>query len=273
MAGIIIAFKNVNFSIGIFNSPWCGLQNFSFLFRSSDAMIITRNTILYNLLFIFLNTFLAVLLAVCLNEVRKKKLLKTFQTCILLPYLISMVIVAYLVYAALSYSTGFINKGILNLLNIDSVDFYNNEKYWPFILPIVNAWKNVGYLCIVYFASIIGVGPELYEAAELDGASRWNQIRYITLPLLKPTIIMIILFSLGRIFNSDFGLFYQVPMDSGTIYNTTNTIDTYVYRALMQLGDIGMSSAAGVYQSAVGFILVMVVNKVVKHIDSESALF
>lgn len=273
MFGITIAFRNIDFQKGIFNSPFIGFENFKYLFSTQDAFVITRNTLLYNVAFIILNTTLAVFVAIFLSEIKNKKLLKINQTIILLPHLISMVIVAYLVNAALSADAGFINKTLLPALGLDAIPWYNEPKFWPFILPIVSMWKGFGYLSVIYLATIVGIDTSFYEAAEIDGATRWQQIKTITLPLLTPTIIMMILLSVGRIFYSDFGLFYQVPMNSGSLYNTTNTIDTYVYRGLMQLGDIGMSSAAGVYQSLVGFILVVTSNLIVKKVNPESALF
>lgn len=273
MLGIVIAFKNIDYSVGILKSPWFGLSNFEFLFKTTDAFIITRNTICYNAFFILLNTVIAVSVAILLNEIRSKAALRFYQSFILLPYLISMIVVAYLVYAAFSVDTGFINKSIFPLLNIGPVDWYNQPKYWPFILPLVNAWKQCGFLCVVYLASVIGIDKEYYEAATLDGASKWLQIKTITLPLLQPVITIMVLLAIGRIFYSDFGLFYQVPMNSGMLYPTTNVIDTYVYRGLLQIGDIGMASAAGVYQSLVGFVLVMLSNMVVRKINPENALF
>ena len=273
MFGISIAFRNIDFSKGIFNSPFIGFENFKYLFSTQDAFVITRNTILYNVMFIIINTTVAVFVSIFLSEIKNKKLLKVNQTVMLLPHLISMVIVAYLVNAFLSADNGFINKSILPAMGMDQISWYNEPKYWPFLLPLVSAWKGFGYLSIIYLATIVGIDTSFYEAADIDGATRWQQIKTITLPLLMPTIIMMMLLSIGRIFYSDFGLFYQVPMNSGTLYNTTNTIDTYVYRGLMQLGDIGMSSAAGVYQSIVGFTLVVASNMLVKKMNPESALF
>lgn len=273
MFGISIAFRNIDYQKGVFNSDFIGLQNFKFLFATKDAFIITRNTLLYNVMFIALNTTLAIMVAIFLNEIKNKNLLKFNQTVILLPHLISMVIVAYLVNSMLSAETGFINKSILPLFGGEPISWYNEPKYWPVILPIVSMWKGFGYLSVIYLATIVGIDTSYYEAADLDGATRWQQIQTITLPLLTPTIVMMTLLSIGRIFYSDFGLFYQVPMNSGTLYNTTGTIDTYVYRGLMQLGDIGMSSAAGVYQSIVGFILVVTSNLITKKINPENALF
>jgi putative aldouronate transport system permease protein len=271
--GIQIAFKTVDYQKGVFNGDWIGLQNFMYLFKTRDAFIITRNTILYNVLFIILNTVVAIAVAIMLNEIKNKALLKFNQTIILLPHLISMVIIAYLAYAVLSIDNGFMNKTILPALGLKEISWYTESKYWPLILPVVNLWKGFGYLSIIYMATIIGIDTEYYEAADLDGATSWQKITNITLPLIKPVITMMVLLDIGRIFHSDFGLFYQIPMNSGAIYSTTNVIDTYVYRGLMQLGDIGMSSAAGVYQSVVGFILVIVSNAIVRKYDSENALF
>jgi putative aldouronate transport system permease protein len=273
MFGLVIAFKDVNFSKGIFASDWTGFKNFEYLFRSSDAYIITRNTILYNSVFIVLNLIVAVGLAILLNEIKSKLMARFYQSVVLLPYLISMVIVSYLGYALLSMDNGFLNKTVLPSLGIEEIAWYNASEYWPYILTFVHTWKGVGFLCVIYLAAIIGIDQEYYEAAKLDGASKFQQIRSITLPLITPVIIMMTLLAIGRIFYSDFGLFYQVPMDSGSLFNVTNVIDTYVYRGLMQLGDIGMSSAAGMYQSLVGFVLVLFSNYVVRKINRENALF
>lgn len=273
MFGVIIAFKDINYTKGILGSDWLGFKNFEYLFKTVDAMIITRNTILYNVAFIIINLVMAVAIALLLNEVRSKLMSRFYQSVVLLPYLISTVIVGYLVFAVLSMENGFMNKTILPMLSMEGISWYGESKYWPFILVIVNTWKNAGYLCVIYFAAIIGIDKEYYEAAELDGANRWQQIKTITLPLITQVIVMMTLLQIGRIFYSDFGLFYQVPMDSGAILKTTNVIDTYVYRALMNLGDIGMSSAAGLYQSFVGFILVMLSNVFVRKIDPDSAIF
>ena len=273
MTGIVVAFKQYNLKGGLYGSPWIGLSNFEYLFKTKDAWIMTRNTIGYNLVFIVLGTVLAIAVAIILNEVKFKSAKQLYQTLILIPYLISMVVVSYLVFAFLSDGNGFVNKSILPLLGIDSISWYNEAQYWPFILVIVNIWKTIGYNCILYYATICGIDHSLYEAAVVDGANRWQQVWNVTLPCLKSTIIILTLMSLGNIFRSDFGLFYQVPMNSGTIISTTQTIDTYVYRGLMQTSNIGMSSAAGVYQSVVGFILVLTANFVVRKVDSESSLF
>ncbi|MEC0258115.1 ABC transporter permease [Paenibacillus lautus] len=273
MFGIFIAFKNINFSAGIFESDWIGFKNFEYLFKTTDAFIITRNTILYNAAFIVIGTVLSIAVAILLNEIRVKVLSRFYQSVIVLPHLISFVVVGYLVYAALSLETGFMNKTILPLFGIESISWYTEPKYWPVILTVVQLWKSVGFSCIIFLASIISIDPEYYEAARLDGASKWRQIQSITIPLITPVIVMLTLLSIGRMFYSDFGLFYQVPMNSGMLNDTTNVIDTYVYRSLMIMGDIGMASAAGVYQSIVGFVLVLSANYIVRKFNRENALF
>ena len=249
------------------------LKILKFLFRTNDAFIMIRNTLLYNLVFITLGTVLAVAVAIILNEIRSKKAKQLYQTVILIPYLISMVIVSYLAFAFLSTSNGYINNSLLAAFGAKPIDWYNSPKYWPFILVIVNIWKGLGYNMILYYATICGIDHTLYEAAVVDGANRWQQIWNVTLPGLKSIIIILTLMAMGGIFRSDFGLFYQVPQNSGPLISVTQTIDTYVYRGLMQTNNIGMSSAAGVYQSVVGFILVVTANFIVRKVDNESSLF
>lgn len=273
MFGIQIAFRRYNARDGIYGSPFCGLDNFKFLFQTNDAWIMTRNTLLYNLVFIILGNVLAIAIAIMLNEITGKKKKQVYQTIILIPYLISMIIVSYLAFAFLSSSNGYFNNSILKGLGLPAVDWYNTPKYWPFILVFINLWKSLGYSMILYYATICGIDYTLYEAAEIDGASRWQKITHVTLPSLKSTIIILVLMSLSGIFRSDFGLFYQVTQNSGPLIKVTQTIDTYVYRGLMQTNNIGMSSAAGVYQSVVGFILVMAANGIVRKVDKDSALF
>ncbi|MCP1134758.1 ABC transporter permease subunit [Paenibacillus polysaccharolyticus] len=273
MAGIFIAFKDVNYAKGIFGSDWVGFDNFKFLFQTSDAWIMTRNTLLYNLAFIVLGTMLSILIAILMSELLKSVWSKLFQSGLVLPNLISMVVLSYIVFAFLNADSGFINNSILKPLGIPEINWYSEAKYWPYLLVFIQLWKTAGYGSIVYIAFISGIDKSIYEAAKIDGAGKLKQIRMITLPLLKPTIIILTLMSIGRIFNSDFGLFYQVPMNAGALYSTTQTIDTYVYRALMQVNDIGMSAAAGLYQSVVGLILVMAANAIVKKVNPENALF
>ncbi len=269
MFGIIIAFKKLDYSKGILFSDWCGLDNFEYLFKTRDAFIMIRNTLVYNLIFITLGLVVALSIAIMMTEIGKKKIAKFIQPAICFPNMISIIIVAYLVYAFLG-SNGFINN---TLLNGNGIKWYSEAKRWPFILVIVNLWKTAGYSSIIYIASISGIDGSLYEAAKLDGASKMQQIRCITLPIIKPMIILMLLLSISKIFNSDFGLFLQVPMNSGMLFSTTQTIDTYVYRSLMELNNIGMSSAASVFQSVIGFVLVMLSNAFVRKFDSDSALF
>lgn len=273
MLGVFIAFKDVNYAKGIFGSDWIGFDNFTFLFQTKDAWIMTRNTLLYNLTFIVLGTIFSIIIAILMAELLKKVYSKLYMSGLILPSLISMVVLSLLAFTFLNADSGFINQSILRPLGFPEINWYSEAKYWPYLLVFIQIWKTAGYGSIVYFASIAGIDKSIYEAAKIDGAGKLKQIRMITLPLLKPTVIVLGLMSLGRIFNSDFGLFYQVPMNAGALYSTTQTIDTYVYRALMELNDIGMSAAAGLYQSLVGFVLVLVVNAIVKKVNSENALF
>jgi putative aldouronate transport system permease protein len=272
MFGIVIAFKKVNFSKGILASDWVGFKNFEYLFKTPSAWQITRNTILYNFAFIIVNLVIGVIIAILLSEIKSKLSIKIYQGAILLPFMISMVIASYLAYAFLAGNDGLLN-GILKLFGLTKISWYSQPKYWPFILVFINCWKYVGYGAIIYLASILGIDREMYEAASIDGITKIKEIWYITIPMIKPTIITLLLLNVGRIFYSDFGLFYQVPMDSGALIDITNTIDTYVYRGLITLGDVGMSSAACVYQSFVGFILVIAANWFTRKYNSENALF
>lgn len=272
MAGIVVAFKNYNYQKGIFGSDWNGIKNFTFLFKTKDAWTITRNTICYNLVFIILGTIAAITVAILLSELKNTRAEKTYQTIILLPFLVSIVVVSYIVYGFLSTEYGLVNH-LLQRFGSDKISWYSTEKYWPVILVMVHTWKNIGYNTILYYATLMGIDTSYYEAAVVDGATRWQRVRYITLPSLIPTISILTLMSISKIFYSDFGLFYQIPMNSGPLIDVTNTIDTYVYRGLMETSNIGMSAAAGVYQSVVGFILVITANKLVSKFDEDSALF
>ncbi|ANU54779.1 sugar ABC transporter permease [Acutalibacter muris] len=273
MTGIVVAFKTYNVNDGIYGSPWAGLKNFEFLFGTNEAAIIVRNTLLYNVAFIIVNMVVGIILAIFISDVVNNRMKKLYQSSILLPFLISIVVVSYIVFALLSHENGMFNKTLLPLLGLDPVQWYNDTTWWPLILIITNCWKGVGYGTLIYIAAIAGIDQSFYEAAELDGASKWQQITQITLPCLVPSIITLLIMNIGRIFYSDFGLFYQVPQNSGSLYSVTNTIDTYVYRALMSTGGIGRSSAAGLLQSVVGFTLVMVSNLVVRKASAENAIF
>ncbi|MDR1948558.1 MAG: ABC transporter permease subunit [Spirochaetaceae bacterium] len=273
MAGLVVAFKNYNFRLGIWGSHFIGFENFRFLFRTRDAFIITRNTLLYNAGFIVLNTVFSVTVSIILNEVRFKFALRFYQTIILLPYLISMIIVSYLTFSFLSTDQGFIDKTVLPLFHKNSISWYAEAAYWPVILNIVNLWKSFGFYTVIYLSAVVGIDRAYYEAAELDGANKIQVIFKITIPHIMPVISVMVLLAIGRIFYSDFGLFYRVPMNSGPLFNATNVIDTYVYRGLILLGDIGMTAAAGLYQAIVGFILVFITNVIVRRVNPENALF
>jgi putative aldouronate transport system permease protein len=273
LTGLQLAFKKFKYSLGIWGSPLNGFKNFQYLFKTGDAWTIIRNTIGYNIIFIILGTVMAIFVAILLNEVNKKKAQQTYQTLILIPHLISYVIVSYIAYALLGESNGMINNAILKPLGLNAVSWYTQAKYWPHILVSIQLWKTLGYSSIIYFASIVGIDRCYYEAAVVDGAGVWKQITSITLPMLKPVIITLTLLSIGRIFYSDFGLFYQVPMNTGLLYDVTNTIDTYVYRGLLETNDIGRASAAGFIQSILGFALVLGTNAIVRVMEKEQALF
>lgn len=273
MFGLIIAFKNMNFAKGFFRSDWSGFRNFEFFLKTPDAYLITRNTILFNLVFIVVGTVFAVMCALALHELRNRRTAKFYQSIMFLPYFLSWVVVSYLAFSFLSVDMGFINKQILPLFHIQPIEWYGGTQYWPPILVFCNLWKYTGYNSVIYLASIVGILPEYFEAATIDGASKLQQIRKITIPLISPVIIILMLLGIGRVFFADFGLFYQVPRNTGALFNVTNVIDTYVYRALVNSGDIGMSSAAGLYQSVVGFLLVLASNLVVRRIDPTKALF
>lgn len=273
MFGIIIAFKDINYAVGIWASEWVGFSNFEFLFSTEDAFIITRNTVLYNIVFIVLNTSLAVGVALLINEIRLKFVARMYQSIIIIPSLLSWVIIGYLSYSFLSIEYGFINNLILEPLGIDPVSWFSHAKYWPYILVTVNTWKSVGFASVIYLAAIMGINREYYEAATLDGASKIQQMKSITIPLITPVIVILFILAIGGIFRADFGLFYQVTLNQGAILSTTNVIDTYVYRALLQMGNVGMAAAAGLYQSIIGFFLVLGTNYIVRKVSNDNALF
>ncbi len=272
MFGIIIAFKDYRAAQGIFDSAWIGFKNFEFLFRSPAIARITFNTIFLNALFIITGTVAAIALALMLNEVRFKLAARTYQTVVFFPYFISWVIVGYFSFAMLNSDSGLVNN-VLRSLGMKEVAWYSSPQYWPTILTITNIWKGVGYGSVLYLAGMLGINQEYYEAAMLDGATKWQQIRYITLPFLVPIMAITTLLAIGRIFYADFGLFYYVTRDNSLLYSTTDVIDTYVFRALRVNADVGMAAATGLYQSFVGFVLVVFSNWLVKRVNPERALF
>lgn len=273
MSGLVIIFKNYNYQDGIFGSPWVGFKNFEFFFANfSRAWRATRNTIILNLCYTVFGTVMAVTLAVMFNEVRHKKYLKVTQSLSIMPYFISWVVAGGILRALLNYDGGAINS-ILVSLGFDRVDFYNDPKYWRIILTLCNIWKGAGYNGIIYFSTIAGFDTSLYESAEVDGANLWQRIRYITVPLLKPTIIIMFLLSIGKIMSGDLTMMMSVTNLSSMLLETTDIIDTYVYRSVIGMGDFVMGSAVGLYQSVFGFALVLFSNWLVGKFDKEYRLF
>lgn len=272
LPGIYVAFVKYNYRDGIFGSKFVGLQNFEFLASSGKLLSLTKNTILYNIAFILLGNFLAVFVAILLNEMRSKWFKKVSQTLMFLPYFISQVLVGILVFNLLNYDTGFVN-GILTRLGMERWQPYSDPSVWPVLLVIIYLWQQTGYNSVVYFASIMGIDGEMMEAAKVDGANGFQRIRYIILPSLKPTIVILLLFALGGIVKGNFGLFYNIVGTNPILYNTTDIIETYVYRATMTDFNFSTASAVGLYQSVIGFIIVMAVNYIVKKIEPDYSLF
>ncbi len=273
MSGLVLAFEKYNVKDGIFGSQFVGLKNFEYLFTTTDAFIITRNTVLYNVVFIALNLLLSVLIALLLNEIRSKRVGKTYQTIYMMPYFLSWAVVSILLTAFLDYNNGFVNKILQLMGESGKTDWYKVKKIWPFLLVFINAWKNVGYQAVLFIAVISGIPNDYYEAAVLDGATRLQQALYITIPHLRMIIAITLIMSVGNIFRGDFGLFYTVTKNTGALYSVTDVIDTYIYRGLTNSGNVGMTAAAGLYQSVVGFVAIMVANRVVTKVDPDSAMF
>lgn len=279
MFGVVLAFKNYTIFYkapslinNVLHSPWVGLKNFEYLYKSTQTWLMVRNTLGYNIVFILVGILIPVTFALLLNELTTKRLTKVYQTMMFFPFFLSWVVVSYFLYAFFIPGSGMFVH-LQQSLGLPVTDWYSNPKPWPLVLLITNEWKNVGYTCIMYLATITGIDSALYEAARIDGASKWQQMRYITLPFLRTIIVILFIINVGRIFSSDFGLFYTVPMNSGSLIPTTQVMDTYVYRALVNTGDIGMSTAAGLFQSIVGFVLIMITNSIVNKVDPDSAMF
>lgn len=269
--GLVLPFKKFNVVKGILGSPWCGFDNFKFLLKSDTILTAIRNTVIYNILFLIIGTVVAIVIALLLYELGRKGV-KTYQTMLLIPYFMSWVVVSYVANVLLDMENGVLNS-LLTSLGKEPILWYNEGKYWPVILIIAQVWKNMGYNAIVYFAALMGIDASYFEAARLDGASKLQQMWYISLPLIKQIVIIMVILNIGNLFRGDFGLFYNVPLNSPLIYNYTDVIDTYVYRALTSLGDLGMSATTGFCQSVIGFILVLTTNLIVRKIDKDSALF
>lgn len=272
MAGIIMAFKDFNYRDGIFGSPWNGFMNFEYFFVSGKAWIVTRNTFLYNIVFLGMYTVFSILTAVLLSEIHRKFFKKITQTLLFLPYFISWVTVSAFVYNFLNYEYGIINV-ILRQFDLAAIDIYSTSWYWFIILPFLYVWKWVGYGSILYLAAIVGIDQEVYEAATIDGATRWQKITKITIPLLKPTMIILILLGLGRIMRGEFDMFYQLIGNNGALMDATDIIDTLVFRSLVNTQDFGMASSVGLYQSVLTLIIILTANYLVRRYDRDQALF
>lgn len=267
MFGSILAFKDYRYNLGVFGSKWVGFDNFKYFFTSNDAFVIIRNTVLYNMVFIACDVFFGILVALLLYEVRQRFLVKYYQTTMLLPHFMSWVIVSYVTYALMDPVYGIINNTFGSETNIFSI-----AQPWPFILVLCHVWKNIGMKCIFYYAALLGIDETLYEAARIDGANKWQQIKAITIPELRSIVCILVILGVGSIFRGDFGLFYNIPMNVGILYPVTDVIDTYIFRGLRN-GDIGVNAAVSFTQSVVGLITVLATNAIVKKIDEDSSMF
>lgn len=272
MTGIVLAFKKYNYNGGIYGSPWSGLSNFKALMISGKLGMVTRNTLLYNIAFIFLGVIFEMGSAILLNELLSKVFKKVAQSFMFLPYFISWVVAGAIMYNIFNYERGVFNH-ILTLLGGTPFDLYNNPNAWPFVLIFLKIWKQTGYGSVVYLAAITGMDQEMFEAASIDGASAWQKIRYLTIPSLMPTMMILVLMAIGNIFRGDFGLFYQTVKSSALLQPMTDVIDTYVFRLLIDNGDVGVSAAAGLYQSVLCFITITICNRLVKRANPDYALY
>jgi len=279
MGGIILAFKNYKiypkdptFLNNLIHSKWVGLDNFKFLFTTGDSWVMIRNTLAYNIVFIILGVIIPVAFAIMMSELRNRFAAKAYQTMMFFPYFLSWVVASYFVMAFLDPTSGMI-PALQKSMGIKPTNFYHDTTYWPLILTLCSMWKNIGYSSVLYLAAITGIDTSLYEAAAVDGATKWQQVKNITLPSIRTMIIILLIMNVGKIFNADFGLFYNVPQNSGSLYPVTQVIDTYVYRAYANTHNMGMSSAAGLLQSVVGCFCILITNGIVRKMDPDSALF
>ena len=269
MAGLVMAFKNFDYTLGIWKSPWNGIENFKFLLASKSTFLsMTKNTLMYYVIFTAVGTFLNVVLAIAIDQFVFKKVAKTMQTIMIIPVFISYAAVQFIVYAFISTDTGILN----NTLGM-SARFYSTASYWPLILTIVKMWNSVGYGSVLYMSVLAGIDTELYEAAQIDGANKWKQIWHITIPSLIPMITVMLLLSVGNVMRSDTGLFYQVTRNSGVLYDTTQVIDSYVLNAIFKNSNFGFTAATSFFQSVVGLLMMLFANGMVRKIAPENALF
>lgn len=269
--GVLLPFKNYRFDQGIWNSAWSGWSNFEFLFQGDAILRAVRNTIGYNLIFIILGTAISIVLALMLFELNKR-FVKVYQTIMFIPYFISWVVAGFAFRALLDMDYGVFNQ-LLQAIGREPVLWYSEPWVWPYLLVAASVWKGIGYGAVIYYAALMGVDSEYYEAAKIDGAGKLRQMVSISIPMIKPIMMMMIILQIGRMFYSDFGLFYNVTLNSTLLYPTTDVIDTFVYRSLVELGDIGMASAAGLFQSVIGFVLVLITNGIVRKVNAENSLF
>lgn len=272
MTGVIMAFKEFNYRDGIFMSPWNGWENFDYFFQSGKAWLVTKNTMMYNLVFLGAYTFFSILAAVLISETYNKFFKKATQTFMFLPYFISWVTVSAFVYNFLNYEFGIVNVFLRNI-GLEAIDIYSNTGYWYLLLPFLYIWKWVGFGSVLYLAAIVGIDQEIYEAATIDGATRFQKIMRITLPLLKPTVVVLVLLGLGRIMRGEFDMFYQLIGNNGALMNATDIIDTLVFRSLVGTQDFGMASSVGLYQSVLTLIIILIANYLVRRYDKDNALF
>jgi putative aldouronate transport system permease protein len=272
MPGIVVAFKKYNYVDGLWNSPWVGLKNLEFFTKTPDAFRLVFNTIAYNVAYLFTTIVISVIVAILLNDVLSKLALKAYQTVMFFPYFMSYIVVAYIVYALLNGEKGMVNTALASL-GMDKVSWYNTAGPWPIFLIIVNVWKSMGYDVILYYAAIIGIDPSYYEAASIEGATKFQMTRAITLPNLLPILCIQLILSVGRILNANFDLHYQVTMNSVMLYKTTDVLDNFIFRALTESSNYGMAAAVGLFKNLVGLVLVVGTNSVIKKIDENNSLF
>jgi len=272
MSGHVLAFKTFRAALGVWGSPWNNFENFRFFFQGNNWKLVTYNTLFLNALFIFFGIGMAVVIALLLNEIKQRVYKKTVQSLIFMPYFVSWMVVSFIVYALLNTSEGLINRMLVSV-GQKNISWYSSAKYWPTILTIINVWKSAGYNSVIILASIASISGEYYESAAVDGATRFQQMFKITLPLIRPTIIILMLLAIGRIFYGDFGMIYSIVGDNTPLLPTTDVIDTFSFRSLRKLGNFGMSSAVVLYQSIMGLMTVLIFNAIVKRVEKGAELF
>lgn len=272
MFGLVIAFKDYRYDLGILGSKWAGFKNFEFFFASEQALRVTRNTVMYGVIFTITGLVAAMIVALLLFQITNKPLMKTYQTAMIIPNFMSWVMGAFIFYIILNPTSGVLSQ-VSGFLGLPKINFYSDPGYWPVILTIANLWKHIGLSSIMYYAGLMGIDKELYEAAEIDGAGKIRQTISISIPHLVPLMTILTILAIGNLFRGEFGMFYNVPRNMGMLYSTTDIIDTYIYRGLIQIGDIGMTSAVGFFQSITGLILIIFSNGIARKINPENSLF